>query len=207
MLPRFIVLHHFVASPFESIQSQIRRSLAIKNNQESYHYVVLTNGQHVQLNDINKPIGHCGVDDKSARINNYNSIGVCCWGNYEYGTMSESQYNGLRKLIISLLLQNREMKDEHHIVRHKDVCRTACPGRYYPYNELKGDIRMLRKPKQLIFDITNDKIVVDEVVKEGKMLNIWGTTVVAIRSLLEALNYSVSFNKGTQQVIAKDKGE
>lgn len=63
---------------------------------------------------------------------NYNSIGICAEGNFENETMSDAQKNAVKELVAYL-------KAKYGITivqRHSDVCRTACPGKNYPFNEI-----------------------------------------------------------------------
>lgn len=63
---------------------------------------------------------------------NYNSIGICAEGNFENEIMSDAQKNAVKELVAYL-------KAKYGITivqRHSEVCRTACPGKNYPFNEI-----------------------------------------------------------------------
>lgn len=73
---------------------------------------------------------------------NYNSIGICAEGNFENEEMSDAQKNAIRELIAYL-------KDKYNITtvqRHRDVGKTACPGKNYPFDYVVNG--------QIVVDVT-----------------------------------------------------
>lgn len=72
---------------------------------------------------------------------NYNSIGVCAEGNFETDTMPEVQKESLKELVAYL-------KNKYNITKvqkHSDVCKTACPGKNYPFEEIAGATEKVEK--------------------------------------------------------------
>ena len=76
-----------------------------------------------------RPIWAIGAHASGA---NYNSIGICCEGNFETETMPEVQKQAVKDVVARL-------RSEYGIKifqKHSDVCRTACPGKNFPFNEI-----------------------------------------------------------------------
>ena len=90
-----------------------------------YHIFVDVNGNIHE----GRPIWAIGAHAGGA---NYNSIGVCFEGNYEEEQMPEAQKEAGKKVVAWL-------KSEYGITifqKHSDVCRTACPGKNFPFEEI-----------------------------------------------------------------------
>ena len=90
-----------------------------------YHIFVDVNGNIHE----GRPIWAIGAHAGGA---NYNSIGVCFEGNYEEEHMPEAQKEAGKKVVAWL-------KSEYGITifqKHSDVCRTACPGKNFPFEEI-----------------------------------------------------------------------
>lgn len=77
-----------------------------------------------------------------AKGNNSDSIGIACQGRYDDHTteMPLAQFNALVWLVGYL----HGIYGNLPLFRHSDVNRTACPGRYFPWDELIR--RVLRTP-------------------------------------------------------------
>ena len=69
-----------------------------------------------------------------AKGNNADSIGIACQGRFDDHTreMSDAQFNGL----VWLIKHTREIYGNLPLERHGDLGNTACPGRYFPWEEL-----------------------------------------------------------------------
>jgi len=63
---------------------------------------------------------------------NSTSIGICAEGNFEEDIMSAEQKNSIIELVDYLKGKYGISK----VVRHRDVCATACPGKNYPFDEI-----------------------------------------------------------------------
>ena len=65
---------------------------------------------------------------------NSDTIGICAEGNYdEEKAMPDAQKTAIKELL-------RYLKCKYPaavLKRHSDVCATGCPGKCYPYNEIK----------------------------------------------------------------------
>lgn len=67
---------------------------------------------------------------------NHNSIGVCFEGNFDtVDRLQGSQYQAG----VELLRHIKTLYPQIKIVQHKDLNATACPGKYFPFEKLKGD--------------------------------------------------------------------
>ena len=64
---------------------------------------------------------------------NGDSIGICLTGNFETGKPTEEQMTALAELIKYL----RSKYGNLAVIGHKDVMPTACPGKNFPWAELK----------------------------------------------------------------------
>ena len=64
---------------------------------------------------------------------NGDSIGICLAGNFETGRPTEAQLNSLAELIKYLHNKYGNLA----VIGHKDVMATACPGKNFPWAELK----------------------------------------------------------------------
>lgn len=73
-------------------------------------------------------------DSIGAHAYGYNStsIGICAEGNFETDIMGEAQ----KQAIIELVNYLKDKYGITKVLRHKDVNKTACPGRNYPYEEI-----------------------------------------------------------------------
>lgn len=65
---------------------------------------------------------------------NYNSIGICFEGNFEKEKMNDKQLKAGQELVAYL-------KNKYKIStvkRHKDIDNSACPGKNFPFEEMKN---------------------------------------------------------------------
>lgn len=118
-----IILHHAVMNG--SVEDIHRVHLNNGWSGIGYHFYVRKNGEIYE----GRPVDMIGAH---AAGSNYNSIGVCFEGNFETEQMSDAQKQSGKEIVAYL-------KDKYKISvvqRHSEVCRTACPGRNYPFNEI-----------------------------------------------------------------------
>lgn len=90
-----------------------------------YHYLVRKDGSIYR----GRPEDTIGAH---ASGNNSDSIGICFEGNFEIEEMPEVQKKAGRELIA--FLKNKYKIDK--VLRHRDVNATACPGKYFPFEEI-----------------------------------------------------------------------
>lgn len=125
--PARIVLHHS-ASKTGDAPTFHKWHLANDWAGIGYHYVVLKTGE-IQRGRPEKALGvHCPGQNST-------SIGICAVGHYgEEKEMPKAQMNSLVELIKDI--RSRYSKTME-IKGHRDFYNTACPGKYYPMDEIR----------------------------------------------------------------------
>lgn len=140
---RFVVVHH-TASTFGNVESIHQTHLQRTDDFGrpwqgiGYHFVI-GNGNGMEDGAIEPtfrwrdqlPGAHAGVAEY-----NEQGIGICLVGNFQEQPPSEAQMQSLRRLVS--VLTSRYGIHMENIVRHQDVKPTACPGRYFPWEELRA---------------------------------------------------------------------
>lgn len=92
-----------------------------------YHYVIRANGA-IERGRPEDSIGsHAGPQG------NGDSIGIVLTGNFQAGKPTTAQIDSLVKLIKDLRSRYGDLK----VIGHKDVMATACPGKNFPWAELR----------------------------------------------------------------------
>lgn len=93
-----------------------------------YHFVVRKDGTI----ERGRPEGAIGAHAMCA---NADSIGICFEGDYDIENKMPDKQKNAGKMLVAYL------KDKYKITnvqRHKDVTVTACPGKYFPFDEIAG---------------------------------------------------------------------
>ena len=72
---------------------------------------------------------HAGEDE-----HNKHGIGIAVVGNFDLGPPSPAQIASVRRLI--RVLRVRYGIEISNIIRHSDIKATACPGKYFPMDEI-----------------------------------------------------------------------
>ena len=123
-----IILHHSAGEPL-SVEDIHRMHQGRGWSGIGYHFFVRLNGEIYQ----GRPIDMLGAH---ASNNNSYSIGICFEGNYEQRKqMPQAQFSAGRELIA--YIQNR-YGNKLKILGHRDVMATACPGKYFPFDEMRA---------------------------------------------------------------------
>lgn len=122
-----IVLHHAEARK-ATVQDIHAWHLANGWAGIGYHYYIRKDGTIYQVRPEWALGSHC-------KGSNYNSIGVCCEGDYEKLdiNMPPKQYNALIGLINDIESRNGKLQ----IKGHDELYPTQCPGKYYPLARIK----------------------------------------------------------------------
>lgn len=105
------------------------------------------------------------IDCVGAHTPGYNSVsvGVCFEGNYEKSTtMPKAQLNAGKELISYL----KNMYPEAETRRHKDFLATACPGKFFPFDEIsKGalpqNVQELETVNDIVWELSHRNIITD----------------------------------------------
>lgn len=79
---------------------------------------------------------------------NGDSIGICLTGNFETGRPTEAQIASLAELVRYL----RSKYGDLSVIGHKDVMATACPGKNFPWAELRERL----EDGEVIYKTIND---------------------------------------------------
>ena len=94
-----------------------------------YHFEVRKDGKIYRLRPEDKVGAH-------AYGANADSIGICFEGNFEEENMTEEQIKSGRELINYL----KSKYNINKVLKHKDVCATACPGKNFPFDKVTEQI-------------------------------------------------------------------
>lgn len=97
---------------------------------------------------------------------NYNSIHVCFAGNFENQKPSETQLENGKKLIEYLLTL---VPSDVQIIGHKDIGRTACPGKNFPLDSYKNIKKEMEDKK--MFEAGQGKEAIEYLVEQGRITN------------------------------------
>ena len=107
-----------------------------------YHFVIRANGMIERGRPENTIGSHSGPQG------NGDSIGVVLTGNFEIGAPATAQITALASLIKDL----RGRYGNLAVIGHKDVMATACPGRNFPW----ADLRQRLEDEEMIYKTLND---------------------------------------------------
>ena len=100
----------------------------------AYNFYVRKDGRVYEGREENAVGGHTGGSHNGI------SVGICFEGNFELEQMSNAQLQAGRELLAYL----RAKYGDIPVLKHRDVDPTACPGRFFPWDELtsKEDTKM-----------------------------------------------------------------
>ncbi len=130
---RAVILHH-AAADGASAQDIHRQH---QNNGWSgigYHYYVRKTGEVFR----GRPEHAVGTH---AAGRNGDTIGVCFEGNFQHDTMPPAQFAAGAALLANILTRCPGLP----LLRHRDVCQTACPGQHFPFEALKEEAEMTQE--------------------------------------------------------------
>jgi N-acetyl-anhydromuramyl-L-alanine amidase AmpD len=140
---RYIIIHHSATergSALMFLRAHLRRGFA----DLGYHFVInngtmrKSDGQvEVSRRWLKQENGaHC----KACGMN-YRGIGVCIVGNFSKSAVSEKQMDTLVCLIRELCAKYRIPYNRVIGHRHARGARTECPGKHFPWKELRRRLR------------------------------------------------------------------
>lgn len=128
---KYIVIHHCAGNgtPASIHNSHIKQGWT----GIGYHFYVRKDGSIWRGRPISVIGAHCAG-------HNHESIGICFEGNFETeNKIANVQLRAGKALVtyVNGLYPNAQIK------KHKDFGGTACPGRYFPFDEIrKGEMEM-----------------------------------------------------------------
>lgn len=123
---RYIILHH-AAADCTAMQTHLYHRDTKGWIGIGYNFFVAKDGGIYAGRPIDTTGAHC------AGYNNM-SVGICFAGNFEQEQMSEAQKKAGRKLVKYV----KSFYPSVAVKRHKDLGATACPGKYFPFDEIAG---------------------------------------------------------------------
>jgi N-acetylmuramoyl-L-alanine amidase len=137
-----VIIHHS-ASPDVFASTIHGWHLNQKWSGIGYHFVIRSGGAIERGRPENTIGAHAGP------AGNADSIGVVLTGNFEYDKPTEAQMDSL----VWLITQYLEPKyGKLQVMGHKDVMATACPGRNFPWAELRERL----EDDDMIYKTLND---------------------------------------------------
>ncbi len=120
----YIILHHRAGNgTVESIHAQ---HLSQGWTGIGYNFYVRKDGSIYRGRPIEMVGAHC-------QGKNGCSVGVCFEGNFETETMSAAQIKAGQELITYL----KTLYPKAEVLRHNDFESTACPGKKFPFEDMK----------------------------------------------------------------------
>ena len=140
---RSIVIHH-TATDSGSVESIHNAHLNRKDKSGNswlgigYHFVI-GNGNGMGDGEIEPTFrwkeqmhgAHAGDDE-----HNQHGVGIALVGNFEEGPPTAAQLAAVKRLV-SVLKQEYGIESDH-VLGHRDIKSTACPGKYFPLAEVAG---------------------------------------------------------------------
>ena len=137
-----VIIHHS-ASPDVFASTIHGWHLNQKWSGIGYHFVIRAGGAIERGRPENTIGAHAGP------AGNGDSIGVVLTGNFEYDKPTEAQLDSL----VWLITQYLEPKyGKLQVMGHKDVMATACPGKNFPWAELRARL----EDDEMVYKTLND---------------------------------------------------
>ena len=93
-----------------------------------YHYFVNKKGEVFKGREDNVIGAH-------AEGHNSTSIGICFEGDFEKETLLQVQIDAGKELVDYL----KKKYNIKNVKKHKDLCATSCPGKYFPFEQFVGE--------------------------------------------------------------------
>jgi len=129
---QYIILHHRAGNG--DVQSI--HSTHLKNGWSGigYHFYVRKDGSIYRGRPVEMVGAHC-------TNHNSKSVGICFEGNFENEKMSSAQIKAGKELISYL----KDLYSSAEVKKHKDFNSTACPGKNFPFEEIKKGVTAMAK--------------------------------------------------------------
>ena len=150
---KYIILHHRAGNG--DVQSIHQTHLANGWSGIGYHFYVRKDGTVYRGRPLEMVGAHCKEQNQ-----NYQSVGICFEGNYSTEkTMPDKQLQAGKELVLYLkaIYINAEIK------KHSDFMATACPGQYFPFDEIKAGKakKELTSANDIIWELMHGKLKVE----------------------------------------------
>lgn len=153
-----IIIHH--ADMFGSVEDIHKVHLKKGWAGIGYHFYVRQDGRIYRGRPEEQIGAHC-------LNNNATSIGVCFEGRYDtISAMPNVQLEAGKELIRYL----RDKYPQAKLYKHSDLYATACPGRYFPYDDLiKEEPSKIYSVNDILWQLMHDGIVTEADKWKNKM--------------------------------------
>lgn len=153
-----IIIHH--ADMLGSVEDIHRVHLEKGWSGIGYHFYVRRDGNIYRGRPEERIGAHC-------INNNATSIGVCFEGRYDtVATMPNVQLEAGKELIKYL----RDKYPQAKLYKHSDLYATACPGRYFPYDDLiSEEAPKIYSVNDILWQLMHDGIVTEADKWKRKM--------------------------------------
>lgn len=130
----YVVIHHTAAE--EKNIEQIRRyHRGLGWRDIGYHFVIEKDGQVAQGRSLDLPGAHCKASGM-----NFKAIGIALIGNFDNHPPAEVQVEALVRLLHRLIAEHSISPANVTIHRLVPGAATRCPGRYFPWERVKGEL-------------------------------------------------------------------
>lgn len=129
-----IIEHHTSGGPEETVQGIHAFHLGNKHKGIDYNFCVLADGTVVKGRGLEYCGGSVNNSAPESKGMNDDSVAIVALGDFEHNEMPEAQKEGLKRI-------TRDVAQYYgitEIIRHKDVADTDCPGKYFPFDEVKA---------------------------------------------------------------------
>jgi N-acetyl-anhydromuramyl-L-alanine amidase AmpD len=140
---KYIVIHH-TGTREGTLESVNRAHLARGWDGAGYHFLIRT-GTKARPDDAGKveisdrwTNQEGGAHAGDAEYNAY-GIGICLVGDFDKATPSPAQVETLEKLVFTL--QWRFGISKEHVILHRDIRKTDCPGAYFPLRAFRRSLQ------------------------------------------------------------------
>ncbi len=98
-----------------------------------YHFAVTKDLKIYNGHSLDYPCFHSGIDEI-----NFKSISIAFFGNFNEELLDKKQFD-LGVFLISDLVKKHSIQLDK-IIKHNDLVNTSCPGKNFPFDELKKSI-------------------------------------------------------------------
>lgn len=144
---RYDILHHTAGhETYEQLLAYTKRNWGGRYVLP-YHWLIDMNGHLHRGQPEGEVCPHAGFDkNDGSPIHNWNSLGICCVGNFDVDHMSPEVFTTLVRLLQTHVKRYGFTKANFR--RHKDVVNTACPGKNFPYEDIINEVFKVEKPKE-----------------------------------------------------------
>jgi len=129
-----IILHHTSGGASETVQGIHAYHISRGHAGIDYNICVLKDGTACWGRGLDYAGGSVNNSAAASRGYNDTSVAIVALGDFERSQMPAVQKEALKRVV-------RDVAQHYgitEIIRHKDVANTDCPGKFYPFDEIKS---------------------------------------------------------------------